>query len=179
MTTLDYDGEAAQRLVAVYVTRDVVTQRQQFLQFMHAQPGERILDVGAGPGFLVEAIAEQVGASGSVVGVDISESLVAYARAHSTHPDRVQYRLADATRLPFDDAFFDAAVSTQVVEYVDDVGAALAELHRVVRRGGRVALLDTDWDSIVWYAPDRARMNRILEAWESHVPHPRLPRNNG
>jgi hypothetical protein len=98
LTTLQYDAEATKRLVAVYVTPDVVAQRQQFLRFLHAQPGERILDVGAGPGFLVEAIAEQVGVSGSVVGVDISEPLVAYARAHGTHQDRVEYRLADATR---------------------------------------------------------------------------------
>jgi 2-polyprenyl-3-methyl-5-hydroxy-6-metoxy-1,4-benzoquinol methylase len=70
----------------------------------------------------------------------------------------------------------DVAVCTQVYEYVDDVPAALLELGRVLRPGGRALVLDTDWDSIVWASSDNERMDRVLAAWEEHLVHPHLPR---
>jgi SAM-dependent methyltransferase len=79
-------------------------------------------------------------------------------------------------QLPFPNHAFDAVVTTQVLEYVRDVDAALAELHRVVLPGGRAAILDTDWDSLVWHSPNRQRMNRILAVWEEHAADPYLPR---
>lgn len=176
MTELRYDEEATKRLLAAYVTPDVVAQRGQFLQALGPQPGERVLDVGSGPGFLAAAIAEAVGSTGAVLGVDISEPLLAVARSHCAHQSWVEFRHADATQLPFEDHDFDAVISTQVLEYIRDVGAALAEVHRVLRPGGRVAVVDTDWDSIVWHSPNRERMTRILVAWEQHAVDSYLPR---
>jgi arsenite methyltransferase len=51
----------------------------------------------------------------------------------------------------------------------------LAELRRVLRRGGRALVLDTDWDSVVWHAADRERHRRVMAAWEEHLVHPHLP----
>lgn len=171
-----YDAAATRQLVAVYVTPDVEQQRAQFIAALDPQPGEDILDVGCGPGFLAESIAERIGCGGHVAGVDISEPLLQFARAHCLHPETVEYRPGDAIWLPYGDARFDAAACTQVLEYVGDVDAAISELRRVVRRGGRVVVVDTDWDSIVWHSSDDERMQRILRAWERHAPHPRLPR---
>jgi SAM-dependent methyltransferase len=84
---------------------------------------------------------------------------------------------ADATALPFPDATFDAAASIQVYEYVADLSTALAELHRVLRPGGRALILDTDWDSIVWHATDTNRMRRLLAAWTQRFADPHLPRS--
>jgi ubiquinone/menaquinone biosynthesis C-methylase UbiE len=176
MTELHFDDEAAKQLVAAYVTPDVVALREQFLRALGPRPGERVLDVGSGPGFLAAAIAEAVGSTGAVSGVDISEELLAVARSHCAHQPWVEFRHADATRLPFADQDFDAAISTQVLEFVRDVPAALAEIHRVLRPGGRAVIVDTDWDSIVWHSPDRERMNRILAAWEGHATDSYLPR---
>ena len=176
MSVLKYDDEATQRLLAVYVTPDVASQRDEFLHLFDPHPGERVLDVGAGPGFLATAIDEAVGKSGSVCGVDISEPLLEVARSQSKDQHGIEFRHGDATQLPYPEEAFDAVVSTQVLEYVPDVDAALGEFHRVLRVAGRVALLDTDWDSIVWHSPDRARMSRILKAWEEHAADPFLPR---
>ncbi len=90
------------------------------------------------------------------------------ARARSAAMPWVGVREADATALPFPDGAFDAAAATQVYLYVDDLARALAELHRVLRPGGRALVLDTDWDSLVWRTTDRARMARVLAAWEEH-----------
>ena len=82
------------------------------------------------------------------------------------------------SRCRFPDQHFDVAVCTQVYEYVEDIAAALAEARRVLRSGGRLLVLDTDWDSIVWHSGDRGRMNRVLAAWNEHLADlpRRLPR---
>jgi SAM-dependent methyltransferase len=116
-------------------------------------------------------MAREVGPGGRVAGVDPSESMLALARRNDG-----EFHLGDAFSLPFDDASFDVAVSTQVLEYVDDVPRALAEARRVLRAGGRLLVLDTDWDSIVWHSSDEALTRRVLEAWNEHLADPFLPR---
>jgi SAM-dependent methyltransferase len=74
------------------------------------------------------------------------------------------------------DERFDVALASQVYEYVDDIDAALTELARVIRPGGRAVLVDTDWESAVWASSDEPRMRRVLETWNEHIPHPQLPR---
>jgi arsenite methyltransferase len=78
--------------------------------------------------------------------------------------------------LPFTNDSLDVVVATQVLEYFADVRPALQEMHRVLRPGGRVLLLDTDWDSIVWHSADPVRMRKILAAWDEHLADPYLPR---
>src|SRR6187551_1980064 len=106
MTELRFDDEATKALVALYVTPDVVAQRAEFLAALEPRTGERVLDIGAGPGFLASAIARETGPSGSVCGIDISEPLLSVAARHCTYP-WVQFRQADATQLAFPDCAFD------------------------------------------------------------------------
>ena len=170
---LDFDEENARRLVAVYTTPDVVDQRRAIRAALALQPGEQVLDIGSGPGFLAGEMAEEVGAEGRVHGIDPSDSMLAIARRGETP---VEYGRGDALALPFGDEQFDVAVSTQVYEYVEDIEGALAEARRVLRRGGRLLVLDTDWDSIVWRSRDRDRTERVLAAWNEHLADPYLPR---
>ena len=170
---LQFDEKQAKQVEQTYMTADIVEQRRATRALLALQPGERVLDIGSGPGFLADEMAAEVGPEGAVHGVDPSESMLAIARRRGT---AVQYALGDAVSLPFEDQTFDAAIATQVYEYVPDMPAALAEARRVLKSGGRLLILDTDWDAIVWHSSDRDRMLRVLEKWNDHLADPYLPR---
>jgi len=175
MAGLEFSSAAAERLVAAYRTPDLVRQRDATIQRLDLKPGERIVDIGCGPGFLCESMAAAVAPTGHVVGIDISEDLIKFATGQKTR-DAIEYRVGDATRLPVEAAQFDVAVCTQVLEYVADVDAALREIIRVLRPGGRAFIIDTDFDSWIWHAADADRMAQIMKAWDMHCADPRLPR---
>jgi len=176
--TLHFDEAAARRVETSYLTSDVVEQRRQVLAALAVQAGESVLDIGSGPGLLAVEMAVAVGAAGRVVGIDISDSMLSLAAARSIPAGAapVSFHHAGVDHLPFPDVGFDVAVSTQVLEYVEDIPAALTEMRRVVRPGGRVLILDTDWDSIVWHSSNAARMKRVLAVWDEHLVDPHLPR---
>jgi len=97
--------------------------------------GQRVLDVGCGPGALTTELVERLGAA-SVTAVDPSESFVAAARARNPDAD---VRQASAEELPFADDAFDAALAQLVVHFMSDPVAGLAEMRRVTRPGGVIA----------------------------------------
>jgi SAM-dependent methyltransferase len=175
---LQFDAETSRRLEASYLTPDVVEQRRVLRERLALRPGEDVLDIGSGPGFLVGEMAAAVGREGSVHGIDPSENMrqLAAARDRQAEAGSVTFGPGEANALPFPDASFDVVTSTQVYEYVTDLAGALAEVHRVLRPGGRLLVLDTDWDSVVWHSSDPARMRRVLEAWDEHLVDPHLPR---
>jgi arsenite methyltransferase len=178
---MEFDEVASRRVEATYLTPDVVEQRRLVVAALDLQPAEKALDIGSGPGLLAADIAEVVGPGGSVDGIDPSDSMLAIARrrqaARPSGGARVEFHAGDAYALPFPDETFDVAVSTQVYEYVADVPRALAEAHRILRPAGRLLVLDTDWDSIVWHSRDPERMRRVLAAWDEHLVDPYLPRS--
>ncbi len=173
---LEFGVDNARRVEALYMSPDVVAQRREILELLRLSPGERVIDIGSGPGLLAEEMARRVGEGGAVLGVDASDAMIEIAANRCRHFAQARFELADATSLPCEDETFDAAVSTQVLEYVPDVTVALDELARVLRPGGRAIVVDTDWASCVWACADEARMRRVLDAWDTHCPHPRLPR---
>jgi len=175
-TSLQYDKAASDSLLAMYLTSDMVDQRNWILQILGLHHGDRILDVGSGPGLLASAMGEAVGESGWVCGIDISKPLISIAKAYCAHQPWVDFRYGDAAKILLPDGHFDTVVSTQVLEYLPDVSIALAELYRILRPGGSAVILDTDWDSIVWHTTDPVRMNRVLTVWEEHAVNPHLPR---
>lgn len=176
MTILDFDAEQAGLIDTMYATPDVVAQRQFVLGLLDLQAGERVLDIGSGPGYLISEMGAAVGPDGAVHGLDASVAMNAIAAGRCADKPWVQIDQGDVLELPYADGTFDAAVSTQVYEYVADLPRALEELHRVLRPGGRALILDTDWDSLVWHTNDRELHRRITAAWEDHLVHPHLPK---
>ncbi len=146
---------------------------------LSATPGERILDIGCGPGYYVAELLAEVGQSGSVVAVDASPDMLALAQQRCEGHDNVSFREGTANALPVEDGECDAALSVQVMEYVADVAGALAEIHRALRPGGRVLIWDVDWATAWWHTEDPDRMRRFLAAWDEHLVHPSLPRRMG
>ena len=108
-------------------------------------PGSRILDVCCGTGASAIPAAEAVGPGGSVVGVDLAENLLELARSKAKQRgvENVEFRPGDLTNLPFDESSFDAVVCVFGIFFVPDMQAALLELKRVVRAGGKLAI--TTW----------------------------------
>lgn len=174
--TLHFTDTAAEQLLAAYVTPDVIEQRQKVMDVLQLKAGQKVLDVGSGPGYLASDMSAIVGRSGEVHGVDISEELLALARKRYADQAQLKFHNANAASLPFPSAYFDVVVVTQVLEYLADVDAALREFHRVLRPGGRILVLDTDWDSIVWHSNHPERMKKILQVWDEHLVDPYLPR---
>ena len=113
----------------------------QLADLAGVEAGQRVLDVGCGPGALTSVLVERVGAS-QVSAVDPSEQFVAAARER--HPG-VDVHRANAEELPFADSRFDSALAQLVVHFMTDPVRGLAEMARVTRRGGVVAA--SVWDN--------------------------------
>lgn len=179
MTQVTFDAAMAQSLERTYQTPDLVAQRARVMALLAPAAGERVLDIGVGPGLLALELARAVGPAGEVVGIDVSPDMLAMARARLEGLAQARCLEGDAVALDFPDGAFDGAVSTQVHEYVADMPRALAALHRVLRPGGRALILDTDWRSLVWHSSDEARMERVLKVWDGHLVDPHLPARLG
>jgi arsenite methyltransferase len=176
MSQLVFDEKIVEQLEVLYRSHDVLRRRKLVYEALGARPGEQILDVGCGPGFYSRELLDQVGADGSVTGVDVSPQMLAVARRRSEGFANASFVEAEATALPVENGRFDRALSVQVLEYVQDIPTALSEMHRALRAGGRVVIWDVDWATLSWHSEDPGRMARVLEAWDAHLAHPSLPR---
>jgi len=159
-------------------TPDVAEQRARTRAIVAPRSGERGLDIGCGFGLLACELARDVGPTGRVVGVDAVPDMIAACEERARHDavsGRTEFRQADAEALPFAPGTFDFVTAMQVYEYMADVERGLAEAARVLKPRGRLAALETDWESCVWHAGDRDRTGRVLKAWEQRFAHPHLP----
>src|SRR3954468_21639370 len=100
---LQFDDETARRVESTYQAPDIVEQRRATRAVLDLAPGEHVLDIGSGPGFLAAEIAEEVGAEGRGCGLDPSESMLAIARRRGV---AVEYVTGDALALPYADETF-------------------------------------------------------------------------
>ncbi len=130
-------------------------------------PGERLLDVGCGTGVITRRLAPLVGEAGEVVGADISRVMLDFARECSAGLP-IRYEQTDGVRLPFADASFDGASLARTLLHVTHPHETLVEIRRVVRTGGRLAVLECDWGTLAVDHSDRALTRRILD-WRTDV----------
>jgi len=124
---------------------------EALLEELKPSEGMRVLDIGSGSGETVLAIAEKVGATGKVVGVDFSSEGIKLARENAKErglANRAEFRQANAVELPFPENSFDAVISECVVCLIQDKQKTLNEKVRVLKPGGRVIMHD-----VVTWAP--------------------------
>jgi arsenite methyltransferase len=119
---------------------------EALVELCHIARGKYVLDVGCGVGVTPCYVAQKHGCR--VVGVDISERMVERARERAQREnvaDRVEFRVADAQDLPFEDALFDAVTTESVTSFPEDKQKAVNEYVRVTKPGGYVGLNESVW----------------------------------
>jgi arsenite methyltransferase len=130
------------------------------------QPGERVVDCGAGAGADSLIAARMVGPSGRVIGIDMTPEMLAKARASASEAGlaNVEFREGILEALPVETGWADIVISNGVLNLVPDKAAALAEIHRVLRRGGRLQAAD-----IVLERPVSASSKQDVSLWTSCI----------
>lgn len=122
------------------------------------KPGDRVLDAGCGPGGITEMIAEVVGPTGHVTGLDLSEERLSEARQINRRRSHVRFVQGDVRRTGLPDASFDYTWSQFVLQYVPDRQVALEELVRVTRPRGKVVISEFDgFGMLNWPFPEALR----------------------
>lgn len=137
------DGWTSGAAYEPYVGRWSRLVAREFLNWLAVPPGKRWLDVGCGTGALSQTLLDHAAPS-AVMGIDPSESYVAFARARGLD-GRVSYMVGDARSLPAEAGRYDVAVSGLVLNFVPEPDQALAEMVRVTRPGGMVAAYVWDY----------------------------------
>lgn len=165
MDKLEFDDEGSRLAEEFNASAGATARRARILHALTLQPGDRVLDVGSGPGHQAFEMTSVVGGAGHITGVDAADSAIEIARRRCAALPNVRFQRGDAAQLPFDAVTFDALMSSQVFEYLDDVG--------------RVLIHDTEWGAVLWHASDPARMARLLKVWDGHLADPHLPETLG
>jgi ubiquinone/menaquinone biosynthesis C-methylase UbiE len=139
---------------------------------LHLQGAERVLDVGCGMGADVFDLATRVGTTGHVTGVDVSASLIEEARRRAEGRNLpVTFEVGDAQALRFEDGAFDAVRTERMLMHVPDADRAFAEMARVLRPGGRMAVFDFDWETQFCDSPHREVTRKIAQSFCDGIKH--------
>ncbi|GIW72876.1 MAG: hypothetical protein KatS3mg102_2418 [Planctomycetota bacterium] len=139
----DFGARAYDWLTAQPLWREQIA---RVLAYAPAGPAPRLLDLGCGPGVSTFVLAERLGPQAELLGIDVAPKMIARARHHHVrhygHLRRVRFAVADATRLPLRDRSIDLAVGHSFLYLVPDRLRVLAEVRRVLVRGGTLVLME-------------------------------------
>lgn len=141
--------------------RSTAEEARRVSELLDLEPSDRVLDVACGPGNTTRRLLAELGPQGHVTGVDMSETMLARAKADTADP-RADYVYGDAAALPFEDASFDAVSCLGALYLMSDPMGALDEFARVLAPGGRVVVLTS-----VRRGPDALQPVVDLALWPS------------
>jgi ubiquinone/menaquinone biosynthesis C-methylase UbiE len=156
----DVDDDYLQRVAEL-----VQQSKQRSYELMHIQPGGVVLDVGCGPGTDTIALAQLVGPTGQVVGIDFNATFLAQADERADQAgvrSWVSHQHADATNLPFEANTFDACRSERLLQHLLHPEQAVAEMVRITRPGGWIVINDADWGTLSIDTPEIAIERRLV-----------------
>jgi ubiquinone/menaquinone biosynthesis C-methylase UbiE len=189
-TTVDQTGdpaffarflEEANRNPAIIAAKPII------IDGLRLRGAELVLDVGCGMGADVFDLAARVGTAGHVTGIDLSESLIEQARRRAEGRNLpVTFEVGDVQALRFEDGAFDAVRTERLLMHVPDAERAIAEMTRVLRPGGRMAVFDFDWETQFCDSPHREVTRKITQSFCDSMKHgwigrvlPRLSQQHG
>ena len=168
----DVDAENRAQDFAAYlqgVAAQMALEKTAMQDLLEPSIGQRLLDVGCGVGDDVRALAGRVAPTGTVVGVDVSTSMIDQARSRNAGPG-IEFHVADAHALPFPAHGFDAARTERTLQHVESPADVLAEMIRVVRPGGLLTASEPDWGTLAVDADDRLATREVVQAIsENHI----------
>lgn len=145
---------------------NIIASKPVILEGLRLRNGARVLDLGCGLGDDTFQIAERVGASGHVTGVDVSATMIDEARRRAEGRGLpVDFEVGDSQALAFDTGTFDGVRAERMLMHVPDAERAIAEMTRVLAPGGRISVFDMDWETQVCDSPHNETTRKIALAF--------------
>ena len=172
-------GEASDAYVAFLDRQGAVFREERHAGYarLDLQPGNAVLDAGCGPGVDTFDLEELVGREGRVVGVDASETMIAVARKRASQRDsHAEFLVGDVRTLELQSETFDLVRAVLLLLHVEDPDAAVREMVRVLRPGGRIVCIDVDHQMDAVDATDLALAERVFRGRFADLPSPRIGR---
>lgn len=170
------ESDETQRLVAFLAWADakpdVIARRRRSYELLSVRAGVRVADVGCGIGTV---LADLLDLGADAVGVDVSDAMV---REAARRASGAEFHVADAASLPLADGTLDGYRAERVYQHLADPAPALAEAMRVLRPGGRIVLVDQDWDAFVVDGDDRELTRAMLRGFADSIPNGWAGRRN-
>lgn len=140
LTYRSFTGTGAENYEKFFVPAIGLPVSAGLLDAADLREGERVLDVACGTGLIARLAAEQVGASGSVTGIDVAPDMIDVARTISPEGTQIDWHVGDAASLPLPDESYDVVFCQMGLMFMEDRGSALAEMRRVLAQGGRIVV---------------------------------------
>lgn len=150
---------------------DMQEVNQKLCELVAARSGERILELGSGSGVLCRMLASYIQPKGNVVGIDISYQMVTKACEYALSAgitNGIEFGTAAAETLPFSNACFDCAIAARLLLHVSNPSRVIHEMTRIVKPGGRVVVMDWDFETVAVDHPNRELTRRLLHWRNDH-----------
>ncbi len=164
-------------LDAACATASFQQYKRHLIQLLDVKDGQHILDVGCGTGDDAREMARLAAPQGRVVGVDNSQAMIAEAQKRAAGAGLpVEFRVVDALDLPFEAGSFGGCCADRSLMHVPDARRVLAEMHRVVSPGGRVAVYEVDFGTVTIDTEERVLARKVIDCWSDSLRNPWLGR---
>ena len=152
-------------------TPDMQAVNQKLCETVGVKPGERLLEVGSGTGIICRMLAPHLQPGGQIVGVDISTEMTTEAKKYALADgidNGIIFETCTAESLPYTDSSFDGAIAARLLLHAADPDIVMREMKRVVKPGGRVVVMDWDFDTVTVDHQDRDLTRRLLHWRNDH-----------
>lgn len=169
------DPEKAKKIVEFLEERskypDQIEINYSLREVLNPKKGEHLLEIGSGSGFLCRLMAKDLSPGGHITGIDISPEIVKYSQDYARKENLnnlITFEVANANKLTYPNGFFDGAFAARLLLYLTNPLDVVIEIIRVVKSGGRVVLMDWDFETLVVDHSDRELTRRIFHWRNDH-----------